>query len=251
MKIAVLASGSKGNVTYIEQGSTKILIDLGMPKKYVEDSLKELNVDPKDINAILISHTHSDHIKGLKAFVKAYNTNIYITNKMLIDLEKDIPLENVNYFDNINIINGINVEIIKTSHDTADSVGFIVNDEMVYITDTGYLNKKYYSLLENKKAYLFESNHDIEMLMKGKYPYYLRQRVVGASGHLSNDDSASHLSKLIGDQTKLITLCHLSEENNTEEKAMKTLLLELEKNNKKIEKIIIAKQNEKTALIEV
>lgn len=251
MKVIVLASGSKGNVTYLEYKNTKILIDLGMPKKYVEDKLKEIDIKPEDINAILISHTHSDHIKGLKGFVKSYNTSIYITNKMLKDIEKDIPIENINYFQNTNQINDISIEIIKTSHDTSDSVGFIINDEIVHITDTGYLNAKYYPILENKKAYFFESNHDIEMLMKGKYPYYLRQRVAGVSGHLSNNDSSSHLSKLVGDNTKVVTLCHLSEENNTEEKALNSLLEALEKHNKNIDKVIIAKQNEKTDLIEV
>jgi phosphoribosyl 1,2-cyclic phosphodiesterase len=251
MKIVVLASGSKGNVTYLEYNNTKILIDLGMPKKYVEDKLNEIDIEPKDIDAILISHTHGDHIKGLKGFVKSYNTNVYITNKMLNDLIKVISIENINYYQNINQIKDISVEIIKTSHDTSDSVGFIINDEIVHITDTGYLNTKYYSLLENKKAYFFESNHDVEMLMKGKYPYHLRQRVAGVSGHLSNNDSSAHLAKLVGDNTKVITLCHLSEENNTEEKALCSLLETLEKHNKKIAKIIIAKQNNKTDLIEV
>jgi phosphoribosyl 1,2-cyclic phosphodiesterase len=251
MKISVLASGSKGNVTYIEHQNTKILIDLGMNTKYVEDRLKELEINPNDINAILITHTHSDHIKGLKLFIKKYKTNLYITEKMAIDLKDIITNNNVFYFEGKNIIKDLTVDIIKTSHDVNDSIGFIINNEIVYITDTGYLNERYYPLLENKKAYLFESNHDIEMLMKGRYPYHVRQRIWGANGHLSNEDSAFYLSKLVGSNTKVITLCHLSEENNTEKKARECLIETLNKNNKRIDKIIIAKQNSMTEIIEV
>ncbi|MFA5602412.1 MAG: MBL fold metallo-hydrolase [Bacilli bacterium] len=251
MKISVLASGSKGNVTYIEHNNTKILIDLGMNKKYVENKLKELGINPNDINAILISHTHSDHIKGLKSFIKAYRTNLYITEKMMENLKDSIIDDNVFYLEEKNKIDDLTIDIIKTSHDINDSIGFIINDEIVYITDTGYLNEKYYPILENKKAYLFESNHDIEMLMKGKYPYHVRQRIWGSNGHLSNEDSSYYLSKLVGNNTKVITLCHLSEENNTEKKAKECLIETLNKNSKNIEKIIVAKQDEMTELIEV
>ena len=109
---------------------------------------------------------------------------------------------------------------IKTSHDAPDSRGYIIisgDDSIVYITDTGYINKKYFDILSNRNVYVMESNHDIEMLNNGSYPFNLRQRILSDKGHLSNYDSAKYLSSFIGNNTKCIILAHLSEDNNTEE----------------------------------
>lgn len=252
MKVIVLSSGSKGNTTYIESGSTKILIDIGNSCKYVVSKLKEIGIEASEINAVLITHTHIDHIKGLKVFTKKYNPKVYITQGMLKEL---------NYLTNYNIINmsdlnigNLKINIIKTSHDAPDSVGYVVTSNkksIVYITDTGYINNKYFDLLTNKEVYIMESNHDIEMLNNSSYPFQLRQRILGDKGHLSNYDSARYISSFIGDKTKCVMLAHLSEENNTKELAYNTLIERLEINNQQIEKIIIAKQNEETELVEV
>ena len=122
---------------------------------------------------------------------------------------------------------------------------------MVYITDTGYLNSKYFDLLSNKDLYVLESNHDVLMLKNGPYPYFLQQRVLGDKGHLSNEQCSNYLCKFIGDNTKTIVLAHLSEKNNTEEKALETLNNKLKENNKKVENIFVARQNEPTMVIEV
>ena len=151
-------------------------------------------------------------------------------------------------------IKDMEIDVIKTSHDTEDSVGYIVsnnNKSVVYITDTGYINKKYFELLHNRNVYIFESNHDIEMLNNGKYPFELRQRILSDKGHLSNYDSAKYLSKFIGSDTKKIILAHLSEENNTEELALQTLTERLAKEKINFSNIIIARQNEKTELINI
>lgn len=246
MKITVLASGSKGNSTYIEHNDTRILIDLGISSNYVEERLKELNVDPKAIDGILISHTHADHIAGISTFFKKYHTPVYVSPKM----EQYMNISNPNYCHITKEMNikDISIKVIKTSHDV-ESYGFIINDKLVYITDTGYINAKYFDMLSNKCMYIFESNHDIEMLMNGSYPHYLKQRVIGDKGHLSNKDSSYYLSKLIGEDTKCIVLAHISEENNTKEKALETFLSHEE--NKKVEKVIVADQKERTELIEV
>ena len=143
---------------------------------------------------------------------------------------------------------------IKTSHDTDDSVGYIFEEDghsFVYITDTGYINRKYFDLLSNRNLYIMESNHDVEMLNNGKYPFELRQRILSDKGHLSNYDSAKYLAKFIGDKTKYILLAHLSEENNTEELAYKTLTDRLNKENEQVDNIIIATQNKETELIKL
>lgn len=252
MKVCVLSSGSKGNTTYIEAENTKILIDAGNSCKYIFEKLNELNIEPKEIDAILITHTHVDHVKGLPVLLKKINPCVYITEKMYPDLEY---LENYRIIDNSNIkIKDLNIEVIKTSHDTEDSVGYIVNNNyksIVYITDTGYINKKYYNTLTDKEIYIMESNHDIEMLSNSSYPFELRQRILSDKGHLSNYDSAKYLSKFIGNKTKYILLAHLSEENNTKELAYNTLTERLDKEKIKIENIIITTQNKETELIEI
>ncbi len=247
MKIIVLASGSKGNSTYIEHDNVKILIDLGVSSNYVEEKLKNINVDPKDINIILITHTHSDHILGLKNFVKKYETSILISPKMEENIRKTIKNPNIIYFRKEMDLDGLSIKIIKNSHDS-ESYGFIINEKLVYITDTGYINTKHFNLISNKEVYIMESNHDVEMLMNGKYPHYLKQRILSDKGHLSNEASSYYLSKVIGDKTKYIVLSHLSEENNTEEKALEELNNKV--TNESIKKLV-AKQNESLEVIEI
>ena len=252
MKVSVLSSGSKGNTTYIETKNAKILIDAGNSSKYILEKIQELNVNPNDIDAILITHIHVDHVKGLPVLLKKINPCVYMTEKMHPYLDY---IENYTIIETDTItIKDIEVNVIKTSHDTDDSVGYIINNEgksIVYITDTGYINRKYFDLLKNRNIYIMESNHDVEMLNNGKYPFELRQRILSDKGHLSNYDSAKYLSTFIGQNTKYILLAHLSEENNTQELAYDTLNERLNKENIHVDNIIIAKQNQETELINI
>lgn len=252
MKVIVLSSGSKGNTTYIETENTKILIDAGNTCKYIINKLEEYQIDPQSIDAILITHTHSDHIKGLPVLLKKINPCVYITKKMYPYMEY---LENYQIIDTSSItIKDMFIEVIKTSHDTEDSVGYIINNQdksIVYITDTGYINQKYFEQLKNRDIYIMESNHDIEMLNNSSYPFTTRQRILSDKGHLSNYDSAKYLSTFIGNKTKYILLAHLSEENNTEDLAYQTLLKRLNQESIKVDNIIIAKQNKETEFINI
>lgn len=251
MKISVLSSGSKGNTTYIESKNAKILIDMGNTSKYVKEKLEDFGVGPEEIDAVLITHTHIDHIKGLKVFEKKYNTPVYVTEIMYKELEF---LDNYVFLDDEFDIKDIHVTAIKTSHDSNDSRGYVINDgnsSIVYITDTGYINKKYFDILTNKDLYVMESNHDIEMLNNSKYPFSLRQRILSDKGHLSNYDSSKYLCSFIGDNTKYILLAHLSEENNTEKLAYETLVNKLNEENIEFSNIIITKQNVETELINI
>lgn len=244
MRFKILASGSKGNVTFIEKDNTRILIDMGMTCKYIEEKLKEMDIKGRDIDAILISHTHSDHISGLHAFTRKYNTPTYISSKM----DKKIDVLNKVFITKEMDIKDINIKVIKTSHDV-ESYGFIIDDELVYITDTGYINEKYFDMLKNKKAYIMESNHDIERLMDGPYPYQLKQRILSDKGHLSNAASSEYLSKFIGKDTKCVILAHLSEINNLESIAKEEYMSR--QKNKSVKTVIVANQNEPTELVEV
>ena len=252
MKVIVLSSGSKGNTTYIETEKTRILIDAGNTCKYIINKLEEYNIEPTSIDAIFITHTHIDHIKGLEVLLKRINPCVYITKKMHPYLEY---IENYHIIEeNIIKIKDILVEVIKTSHDTEDSVGYIINNDsksIVYITDTGYINRKYFDILKNRDIYIMESNHDVEMLNNSSYPFATRQRILSDKGHLSNYDSAKYLSNFIGDKTKYILLAHLSEENNTKELAYETLINRLNKDNIKVDNILIANQNKETEFITI
>lgn len=255
MKVCVLSSGSKGNSTLVITDKVKILIDLGTTTSYVENALNNLNVDVKEISHILITHSHADHIKGLKVFIKRYNPVILVTEDMKNVLEKELGNFRYEYYeDKKAIIGDLTVNVIKTSHDAEESIGFVLtnnNSSMVYITDTGYINQKYFKILSNNNLYVLESNHDIKMLMDGPYPYYLQQRVRGDKGHLSNKQASDYLCKFIGNNTRKIVFAHISEHNNSYEKVIETFNEELSKNDMKFDDVLIAKQNEATEVIEV
>lgn len=250
MKVSILSSGSKGNTTFIETKTSKILIDIGNTSKYVKEKLEGFGVDPASLDAILITHTHVDHVKGLKAFERKYNIPVYLTKIMSKSLDY---LNNCVYIDSDEFdIKDMHINVIKTSHDTDDSRGYIISSNgksTVYITDTGYINEKYFKILSNHNAYIMESNHDIEMLSHSSYPFNLRQRILSDKGHLSNYDSSKYLSTFIGNNTSYVFLAHLSEENNTETLAYETLVNRLKDDNKSVNNIIVTKQNEETDLI--
>ena len=253
MKISVLSSGSKGNCTYVETNNHRILIDIGTSSLYVERSLKNIGVEPSSIDIILITHAHVDHVSGLRVFCKKYNPLVYISDK--IQKEANLNILNIKNEEFVNEDHDIKIKSIKLSHDVTDIRGYIIeenNSSMVYITDTGYISEKVFDDIVNKNLYVFESNHDIEMLMNNpKYPHHTKIRILSDKGHLSNKDSAYYLSKLIGNNTKHIILAHLSEQNNTEELALVTLNDTLKRKNIDFKNIIIARQNEMTELFEV
>jgi len=254
MLVSVLCSGSKGNSTLIKSKNHNILIDAGMNYKYIKEKLLEHNTRPEDIDYIFLTHTHKDHISALKTFIKKHNPIICMGENMFLELDY------LNEYKNIDVIFGekhldtLHVDMIKTSHDAADARGYIFTEEnksIVYITDTGYIHNRYFQKLYNKNVYIFESNHDTEMLMHGKYPKWLQARILGDKGHLSNEMSAFYLSRLIGNNTKKVILAHLSEENNTELIALKTLKDTLIENNVEFKNIDIAKQHESTKEVRV
>lgn len=252
MRVVVLSSGSKGNSTYVETKNNKILIDIGTSCIYVERALRKIGVEPKEINAILITHAHVDHISGLRVFAKKYHPVVYVSKETLE--ESKLILNDINEEDIIDLNDTI-IQAIKLSHDTNDIRGYIVKDSnssMVYITDTGYINEKYLNLLKNQNLYVFESNHDENMLMNNpKYPHHTKIRILSDRGHLSNNDAAYYLSKIVGTSTKYIVLAHLSEQNNTEQLALNTLEEKFKKRDIDISNIFIARQNEPSNIFEI
>ena len=251
MKVQVLASGSKGNVTLVLCDETKLIIDIGLSFLTVKRMLEEKKLTFEDFQGILITHCHSDHIKGLSALIKHTNLPVIIPKEMYIDLENVVPKERCKFVEDNFSVDNVNIELIHTSHDTNYSVGYIIeykNKELVYVTDTGYINRKYLRKIINKDIYVIESNHDEVMLMDGPYPRFLKERVISDKGHLSNKTTAKYLKNSIGEKTKYIVLAHLSEKNNTENLAYQETKQAIENDNIKI---MIAKQDEELEPLEV
>lgn len=225
MRTIILGSGSKGNSTLLIDKNNKILIDVGFSYPKMKMLLAEYNFLPEEIDAILITHTHKDHVMGLASFIKKNHIKVYANKKLYQELLKIIDEENLVLVDKEFDLLNLHITLINTSHDSIGSVGFLIennNKSLVYITDTGYLNQKSLQKIINKNLYIMESNHDIEMLMNGPYPYILKQRVLSDTGHLSNELAGKYLKDIIGIDTKKIVLAHLSETNNTASLAINT-----------------------------
>jgi phosphoribosyl 1,2-cyclic phosphodiesterase len=252
MKIKMIESGSKGNCTIILLNSLNLIIDIGISYKKLTTELDKLNLSTNDITGLLITHNHKDHINGLTTFLKKTDIKLFIPMKMYKSIKSEIPElteERCVFLDDEDKILDVKIDLIHTSHDAPYSVGYLIKDkdkELVYITDTGYLNRKVLSNIINKDIYIIESNHDEKMLMDGPYPRFLKERVISDYGHLSNTMTAKYLKKIIGDKTKYIVLAHLSETNNTPEIALSTVKEYIED-----KEIIVASQNKGTSLIEV
>lgn len=246
MKACVLASGSKGNSTYIEAGNHKILIDIGISFKDLKERCSHIDVCVDDIDTLLITHSHSDHTKGLLQFSKNTNADIYMSDKTYDELGMDIDYISIK--DEF-MIDDVSITTISLSHDV-ECIGYIIEyngNSIVYITDTGYINEKYYEVLKDRTVYIFESNHDIEMNLNSRKPEKYRRRVVSDIGHLSNKQASYYLSKIVGNNTKCIILAHLSEEDNRSSLALDELNKSVPSNINRM----VAYQKNETDIIEI
>ena len=253
MKIKILASGSKGNCTYVECGDIKFLIDIGISFLQLKNELSNIGVDFNELKFVLITHTHNDHIKGLSSLLTKTKISLYSANDIYKELSKIMEINNYCILGEDNSYMSIQIQPIKLSHDTI-CYGFLIEheqSELVYITDTGYLNKKYFSKLSNKTVYIIESNHDEKMLMDGPYPFVLKQRIISDNGHLSNITTGKILAKLIGKKTKYIFLAHISEHNNDKVLALKQVKTQLFDTGFNLNNILVAEQYVSLDMIEV
>lgn len=218
MKILFLASGSKGNATLIDSGNTLLLIDMGISRKLLASGVSALGRELGDIEGVLLTHEHSDHIKGIKYIAK--DIPIY-ASAGTIDKHVDVIVNPDEEFE----VGDFAIMPFSSSHDAANPLNFLIRcgkEKLGYVTDTGLIFDKGLALLKDCDYYLMESNHDRAMERKSKRPQMLIQRIMGDLGHLSNIDSASYICELIGPHTKGIYLGHLSDDCNTPELAIET-----------------------------
>lgn len=231
MKFFSLASGSSGNSFFIDNGKETILIDVGIPYNKIKEKLSTIGYDIEKINYILITHQHIDHIRSLNSFSfeKVYSASKIpgLKNK----IEKNISYELGTY----------KIIAYTLSHDV-DCCGYRIesnNESLVYLTDTGYINYKIKKYLVDATYYIFESNHDITMLMNSNRPYFLKSRILSDKGHLSNEDASETLTELIGNKTKEIYLAHISRDCNTKELAYNCLIKTLKDKQYDYKELII------------
>jgi phosphoribosyl 1,2-cyclic phosphodiesterase len=214
MKFSIVGSGSKGNACLIYNKDTLIQIDMGLPLKPLKKELDHLGKTVNDIQALFITHEHTDHIAGIPLYHD--RVDLYAgegTYASANPVEPFIPLE----------VGSMSIVPFPTSHDATNPMGYLIEEEgcrLGYVTDTGYLSDEALALIKDCDYYYFESNHDLKMLMDSARPAVLKKRIHSKHGHLSNIDSAIYMAELIGPRTKAIYLAHLSEECNTPEIAL-------------------------------
>lgn len=230
-KFCSLSSGSSGNSQYIETDKMKILVDAGLSGKKTQELLKSIDVDASDIDCILVTHEHMDHIKGAGILSRRFDIPIYANectwNSMKNELGK-LKDSNIKIFKtHLDFeLGDLGVMPFKISHDSSEPVGysfFNKNKKITVVTDTGCIDDEIKYRIDSSDLLMIESNHDTEMLKIGSYPWFLKQRVSGEFGHLSNEDAGNLLSEVLKGKNETILLGHLSRENNFPELAFQTV----------------------------
>lgn len=237
LELCAIASGSSGNSICVGSENTHLLIDAGVSGKRIEAGLNELDLKTSEMQGILITHEHIDHIAGLGVLARRYGIPIFATEKTIhaIRNTKSVGQIDDSLFQIIRpgrrfSIGELTINPISISHDAADPVAYkVINGDktVAVVTDLGNYNQALVDELQGLDALLLEANHDIKMLQTGIYPYSLKQRILGDRGHLSNERSGQLLSELLHDDFGTVVLGHLSKDNNYEELAYEAVRLEV------------------------
>ena len=237
MRFASIASGSSGNCIYTGSDHTHLLIDAGISAKKIDQGLRELGLSGSDVSGILITHEHTDHICGLGVLLRKYQIPVYATERTIkrilatsslgaMPRELFCPICPDEPFE----IGDLSVDPIRISHDAADPCAYRIDHEgkvAAVMTDLGEYSEYTVNRLHRLDVLLLEANHDIRMLETGPYPYYLKQRILGARGHLSNESAGHLLCEVLHDDMRHIFLGHLSKENNYPDLAYQSVNVEI------------------------
>lgn len=230
-QFATIASGSSGNCLYAGSEHTKILIDAGVSGTKITTNLNNIGISGFDIDGIFVTHEHTDHIKAVGILSRKYNIPIYATKGTWEGMENsigNIKPDNIKYVYNEEeiVIKDLMIKPFEIPHDANEPVAYSINTDkhkITLATDIGHITQRVLNNLKDCDGLVLESNHDIEMLQKGDYPYHLKQRILGKKGHLSNELAGKLLACIMSERLKYVFLAHLSRDNNTPNTAFKTV----------------------------
>jgi phosphoribosyl 1,2-cyclic phosphodiesterase len=223
VEIYVLASGSKGNMTYLKVGHIKLFIDAGISYKRIREKMNAYGEDLYDVKSILITHEHSDHVMGLRLLLKnKIIEDVYLTSGTYEALSEEIKvlIKNVHIIkseDTFDVL-GLKVSTFMISHDASEPVGYVIENDLkkvCFVNDTGYVDQAYYDILSNADCYLLEANHHPTKLMQSPRPFLLKKRILGERGHLSNDDAAWLINRFVKEKNSKWIVTHISEDCNS------------------------------------
>jgi len=259
-----LASGSSGNCYYLGTSRYGILIDAGISIRSIKKRLNEKGVDLEQVIAVLVTHDHTDHIKTVGCLCEKYHIPVYSTQLVHDGIERSRFVESTLYQSRKTIekcvpfmLRDLKIEAFGIPHDSTDNVGYMIeygNVRFTIATDCGYVSETVSKYLCKSSHFVLEANYDNEMLMTGRYPDFLKERVAGMQGHLSNHDAANFLATHYSHEWKKVWLCHLSRENNHPELVYKTIDLRLSQKGLDIDKdleVVILKRTTPSELFEL
>jgi len=265
MRLCSIASGSSGNCIYVGSEATHLLVDTGISGRRIEQGLRGLDLTPGDLDGILITHEHADHISGLGVLARKYGIPIYATRGTIDAIldsgsigEVDAELFHSVKEDVKLTIKDLTINPMRISHDAAEPVAYRIaygRRKVGICTDLGVYNDYTVECLKGMDALVLEANHDVNMLQVGPYPYYLKQRILGDKGHLSNENSGRLLGRILHDGLQTVVLGHLSKENNLPELAYESVRMEINMGDNPYKAgdfdIRVAKRSEVSSVVEI
>ena len=240
MNLHILASGSTGNAIFLEIGDAKILIDAGISARRIEKGLRAVGIEPAALDAILVTHEHSDHVSGLSVFTRKFKAPVYARRRTWDAFQPTHYVE-ADYRRELGTrleIGGVRIEPFAISHDAAEPVGysFYYGDlKCVVATDMGCVSERVEQDIAFADVMVFESNHDVAMLRSGPYPEYLKKRILGTRGHLSNLETGRCLARMGKKSGMHVFLAHLSQHNNCPDLALSTVEKVLEQQGTRLD----------------
>lgn len=256
MKICSLASGSKGNCLYLETGDTRVLIDSGLSLRETLLRMEEVGIDASRIHAVLVTHEHIDHIRSTGSFARKFKVPVFASHLVRVKAEKYFNKTRVCEFESGLALTFRDVQIdpVPITHDSCDPVGFVIEScegRAASVTDLGIVTRLVVEKLRDCRFLNLESNHDVEMLMNGPYPWELKQRIKSRHGHISNEESLELLHELAHEGLEALVMAHLSEVNNHPDHVARTTRAFLSDQNICAPRIIIGDQYKASTVIEI
>jgi len=257
MRFCVIASGSEGNCTLIEDSrGTAVLVDAGLPMRRIANCLAEMRRDFSRVRALLISHEHSDHLRGAAVLARHLDLPIYASSGTVAVVRNYFPRSTPLYPINGEVLSfgALRIQTFNVCHDAAEALGFLLSEgdtRLAIATDLGTVDLLTLSCLQDCDAVILEANHDLEMLLNGPYPWELKRRIQSNLGHLSNAQAAEALLKIAGPRLRLVVLSHLSQENNLPDLALQCVRSHLHEAGHKHIDIVVAGQHQPTGIFEI